>query len=576
MRPELEEIQYIEFFLEDKLSDSEAIKFQNRQKADTEFSNQVIEQQEIVRQIQKNALQKELQQIHQEWHQNSKNRFQDLFKFLGFMALFGALFYGLSDENISNTVLDTSIKNFGDTTNNKSPISTKIDSTIDLKNTPKNSTKSLVIVEGSEVPPPLSIPNVLNQFVDNTFPEKLVDWDSACFEHETAFQVLGAEGLSATISPDGKMVLYEEYECSHCFQNPVTANKPRKSIWLYSEFLEHSQYWTTPKRFEALTGEVFNPRFSYDGRKILFSMLNAQGNSDIYFLEKTANGWSKPQNFGKPINSQQFEKQASLSQDEKSLYFVRRPNKVGADWIYVSEKDEFGNWQKPKKLPAPINVGYDIFPNIMPNNRTLVFASDRKGGKGKYDLYKVEKAENNQWINLQKLNFLNTKGNDYSVSFSADSRQIFTVRADRVAEYYNTHDTEIFYISIPYMTAKNRQLYDTEAQEIFQLSAFAFDFNSAKLNENAKQKLQKLISFLSQNNTIKILIKAHTDQIGSDAFNLDLSEQRAQSVKKFLVQNGISSKQILTKGFGESQLKTAEMDEKSRQKNRRVEFEIVD
>jgi peptidoglycan-associated lipoprotein len=86
---------------------------------------------------------------------------------------------------------------------------------------------------------------------------------------------------------------------------------------------------------------------------------------------------------------------------------------------------------------------------------------------------------------------------------------------------------------------------------------------------------------LKDNPNIKIELSSHTDSRAEDAFNLDLSEKRAQSAVRYLIQKGISQNRLVAKGYGETQLingctNDVECTEVEHQKNRRTEFKVIE
>ena len=106
-----------------------------------------------------------------------------------------------------------------------------------------------------------------------------------------------------------------------------------------------------------------------------------------------------------------------------------------------------------------------------------------------------------------------------------------------------------------------------------------FDFDSAKLREKSKNTLEDIARFIKQYKAKEVFVEGHTDSKGSEKYNLKLSERRAESVKRWLVEKGgISSFLIKTKGYGESRPiapntnKDGSDNPKGRQKNRRVEI----
>lgn len=103
-----------------------------------------------------------------------------------------------------------------------------------------------------------------------------------------------------------------------------------------------------------------------------------------------------------------------------------------------------------------------------------------------------------------------------------------------------------------------------------------FAFDSATLSPAAQELLAEDVAELKEDTTLKIRIEGYTDSIGSEAYNLSLSENRAASVKGYLVEQGIDGDRILTIGFGEQYPVASNETEEGRAKNRRAEIKIIE
>lgn len=116
-----------------------------------------------------------------------------------------------------------------------------------------------------------------------------------------------------------------------------------------------------------------------------------------------------------------------------------------------------------------------------------------------------------------------------------------------------------------------------EKETKIQLKRIFFEFNSADLNASSYEELDRVVKLLKNNPDIKIEISAHTDDVGSEAYNLKLSERRAESVIQYITEKGIPADALIAKGYGESQpaFLPADIDE-NREKNRRVEMKITE
>ena len=163
---------------------------------------------------------------------------------------------------------------------------------------------------------------------------------------------------------------------------------------------------------------------SYDGTKFYFTSerMNGIGTFDIWYSELSGRSWGAPKNPGKPLNSNQSDGFPFLSPDGQWLYFVRcggmLPNKCVDCQMYRAKRRNKEFWNEPELLPAPLNMGNETSPQLLSDNRTLVFASDRAGGKGGMDLY-LSRLENGNWTQPTALDFLNTEGNDEGFSIPA-------------------------------------------------------------------------------------------------------------------------------------------------------------
>lgn len=117
---------------------------------------------------------------------------------------------------------------------------------------------------------------------------------------------------------------------------------------------------------------------------------------------------------------------------------------------------------------------------------------------------------------------------------------------------------------------------DTERGLIMTLQeGVLFEYNKAELKSGAMRNLEPLITFLREHPDRTLLIEGYTDSTGSDSYNLDLSQRRAEVVRNFLATNGISADRIVAKGYGESYPVTTNGTEAGRQQNRRVEIVIA-
>jgi outer membrane protein OmpA-like peptidoglycan-associated protein len=112
-------------------------------------------------------------------------------------------------------------------------------------------------------------------------------------------------------------------------------------------------------------------------------------------------------------------------------------------------------------------------------------------------------------------------------------------------------------------------------RDFAELSNANFDFNQSMVAETSYPLLDKIIKILEKNPDLALEISAHTDNIGSFEYNMQLSQNRAQSIVDYLVSRGISKQRLVAKGYGKSRPISSNNTEDGRMKNRRVEFIIL-
>jgi outer membrane protein OmpA-like peptidoglycan-associated protein len=106
-------------------------------------------------------------------------------------------------------------------------------------------------------------------------------------------------------------------------------------------------------------------------------------------------------------------------------------------------------------------------------------------------------------------------------------------------------------------------------------SEVTFDVNSATINPQFGASLDKVSTTLAEFDQTYVDVLGHTDSTGSDSYNQQLSERRANSVAGYLSGRGVNQARLATRGFGESQPRASNVTEEGRALNRRVEIRVV-
>jgi len=370
--------------------------------------------------------------------------------------------------------------------------------------------------------------------------------------------------------------------------------------------------WSKPFNLGApinTPGWESQPSISADGRTLYFvsSRAGGLGGFDIWKTELQPGGvWAKPVNLGPTINTPYDEISPFLHPDNNTLYFASNgwPG-LGNQDIFLSKKDDSGNWTKPFNLGYPINTaGEQSCLTVSNNGKTAFFAADIKGGRGGFDIYSFELPQSLRpglvtYVKGKVFDSKNKEPLDANIKITALKTDI--VGFDDVSDYETGEFLATMPVGKSYALSVDKKgyLFHSEnfsldkpniAAEPFILSVplerielggmvilnnIFFDTNKFDLLPESKTELQQLISFLAANPGVSIEIGGHTDNVGDDNLNHTLSENRAKTVYNYLLVNKIAAGRLSYHGFGESKPVSSNNTEQGRQLNRRTEFKVT-
>jgi len=349
------------------------------------------------------------------------------------------------------------------------------------------------------------------------------------------------------------------------------------------------------------------PSISADGRTLYFvsNRKGGYGGYDIWKSNLTDKGWSEPENLGPNVNTPYNEQSPFIHPDDSTLYFCSNgwPG-MGNQDLFVSRLAKDGKWQVPKNLGYPINTngdesglsltaggayaffssnkldgfgGFDIYtfempPDLRPHVVTYVkgFVSDAKTRQPLESAVEIIALENNRPVyqdfsSAEKGDFLATitAGKNYGLNISKPGYLFYSENFSLVG---HTSSNPFFITAL---------LEPIEVGNKVILKNIFFDTNKYQLQPDSRAELQKLIEFMDLNPTVKIEISGHTDNVGNDASNQTLSENRAKSVYNFLISGKIDPSRMVFKGYGKTQPIAPNDNDENRAKNRRTEFKII-
>lgn len=355
------------------------------------------------------------------------------------------------------------------------------------------------------------------------------------------------------------------------------------------------------------------PTLSADGNTLYFATWR-EGSllTDIYYSTRNADGtWTMAKPVPGGINSDGHDKAPFLHQDSETLYFVSdcSPARLGAGGsdIFYTRKDSNGAWETPKNIGYPINsatneVGlvvtydghlayyttfnvntnsYDIFyfelyPEARPK-AVKIYKGEIKDEEGKpIEDATVEVSYKESGENVQiKVNgddgkftavIMADEETDVMISVKKEGYSFDTelIKADEVVDNTQTSVQGI-----------EMEIDVIEVGKAFTIDDILYDTDSYVLSEDSKFILDQFVKFLNENPTVTVTIQGHTDDVGDNARNKTLSENRAKAAMDYLISKGISATRLKSEGYGESKPKVPNTSAENRAQNRRTDFLIT-
>ncbi|MFL5728846.1 MAG: OmpA family protein [Cytophagaceae bacterium] len=329
--------------------------------------------------------------------------------------------------------------------------------------------------------------------------------------------------------------------------------------------------------------------------------------ADLYVSFLEAGGeWSEPVNVGPDINTKYGERIPFIASDGVTLYFAsNRPGGLGDYDIYVCKRLD-DTW---KKWSAPVNMGPDVNTMGIDDDFTIsakgdyAFMSSTQNSLGYADIIRIKLPEKDkpEPVILVQGKVLNAKtnqpmsariiyetlpdgneaglasssigGGDYRIVLSKGKKYGFRAQSQGYISVSAFLDlTEIKEYGV---LQKDLYLVPLEGGQNARLNNIFFPFNSYSLNPESYPELNRVADLLKKNLEMEIEISGYTDSIGEEDFNERLSQARAESVKKYLLSQGLQKRRIVAKGYGEQKPVGENNSEEGRMTNRRVEIVIL-
>ncbi len=422
---------------------------------------------------------------------------------------------------------------------------------------------------------------------------------------------------SPVFTKDGKTV----YFTRNNFINGKLGKDTEKTtlLKLYKATLE-GEKWTNIKEmpFNSNNYSVAHPALSADESTLYFAsdMPGTSGQSDLYKIAINLDGsFGAPTNLGNKINTEGRETFPMVTSDGE-LYFASdgHPGLGGLD-IFVSKMDKESHFGEVVNVGEPVNSSYDDFAFLI-NDKTRYgyFTSNRLGGKGGDDIYKLKETQKLITICEQNLSGLVTdketglpladakvtlldadfktlkeviSDKDGKFDFGLKGcKTVFYIKVDK-QEFVPTQtkaitimEDESSYVEIPLEKPSQIIKKGDDLMKKFNITLIHFDLGKYNIRPDAEVELAKILDVLVQYPQMEIDIRSHTDSRQSTEKNRILSQNRASSTMEWLIKKGIAQNRLSAKGYGESQLVNKCSDgvkcsEEEHQANRRSEFIVT-
>lgn len=427
---------------------------------------------------------------------------------------------------------------------------------------------------------------------------------------------------SAIFSPNGKYMFFtrNNFFRMKYKEDEVGINR----LQLYRATLSEDGTWDEIHKihFNSEDYSVAHPALNLTGSKLYFAsdMPGTFGQSDIFVVDVNDDGTlGEPENLGPSINTEGQESFPFMNTNG-DLFFSSTgfPGLGGLDVFKSEGLDQKVNAGSNRNFPIenvgkPVNSSFDDFgyyENLV--TKRVYFSSNREGGKGSDDIYTFEVPECEQLVagtvqdkNTDELlpnstvilfdgegNELGRKtvGDDAAFEFELECEKEYLIRGEKDTyasdEKRFTTPNRKQELKLQLLLEKDEVIVEpcADLAKLLDIPIIYFDFDKFNIRYDAEVELQKVLAVLNKYPSMTIDVRSHTDCRATMAYNERLSENRAQSTRQYLIDNGIDSGRITAKGYGESRLvndcgceptNESSCSEEEHQLNRRSEFIVT-
>ncbi|OCX50387.1 hypothetical protein BEL04_21625 [Mucilaginibacter sp. PPCGB 2223] len=376
--------------------------------------------------------------------------------------------------------------------------------------------------------------------------------------------------------------------------------------------------WSAPQKLNRVNADGYNsmqPSVADDGKRLFFASNRpgGQGGTDIWISDLDADGQPiNATNAGSSINTTDDEQAPYYSIAEHKLYFSSKGLAGMGGFDLFESTDTLGSsWTKPHNLGYPLNSTKDDL-YYYPDSRdsSVAYLSSDRESECCLNLFKAKIVRPKpvppptailtgtvincatgkplQGVTITLLDSLTSQ----VASYITDATGRYKIRLTARHNYSLRLEKKDYFAKYAPVPAVTTTKVDTlfnpvVCQQEYQLNKpivinnILYDFNSFELKPESKTVLDGLITILNDNPKIKVELGSHTDGLGTDKANNELSQDRAQECVNYIILKGIAPERIIAKGYGKqvpiapNTLPNGQDNPEGRKLNRRTEFTVL-
>jgi outer membrane protein OmpA-like peptidoglycan-associated protein len=406
---------------------------------------------------------------------------------------------------------------------------------------------------------------------------------------------------SVSISQDGSTMYFtsDSFRENSFEKDKASKLKLGKNNIFSAKFINGKWDEITSLPFNSKDYSSGNPSISKDGKTLYFSSNRpgSVGGVDIWKVAISETGsYGSPENLGKSVNTEGNESFPFITSDNVLYFSSDAKQGLGAMDVY---KIDLTTNSAAKNLGKPVNSEKDDFAFTINENKNIAFVASNRNGND--DIFKlipicnyevnaiVTNANSGAILAEANVSILDDKNNIISslksnskgeVSYTVECEKAYTIQAIK-----DGFESNSFAVTASKkkggsikIDAALKPISEIITEKQVNLKPIFFEYNNSNITQQGAFELDKLVQIMKNNEKLFIFVKSHTDNRGSDEFNLLLSDKRVKATIQYVISNGIDPNRISGKGFGETEPKVdckENCTEEAHEQNRRSEFLIV-